>query len=370
MGFRNPFKGNTHTRGDYCVLIDIKTGKSIRLDSTTIANLEINYMHQFRIFAELSINDMYDLLNKQDLNSNIQVEIYQFDALENKTKRCFQVISVEKKRINTRTQIDFKLQDFISYALDNIFAAKTYSNVKLSDIFKDLIGSISPSIKTKFECDDTEVVREYAALTANKSALDFMLEETYKEGFYLFQDKETIYLKKYNNLLKFDKNEYIYTDRAKDQRYHYSIYEYNKVDLPANKLEDSNISLSYDPANKTMQIYEKNLKDINLKQDAENRQRTVAVKYKSQEILTESGVALKTVMSFLKENCIYAIIPGELKSTGLFRKFEVKITGNAYVQQETLGTDDKLSGDYVCLGYIDKLLFNTYFISYVLLGKL
>lgn len=370
MGYRNPFKGNTLTRGDYCILIDIKTKNKIKLDYTLISNLEINYMKQFRITGVLSINDMYDTLNKFDINSNIQVEIYQFDAMENKSKRCFQVTNVQKSRINTRTRIDFELQDYISYALDNIFVAKTFKNVKISDIFRELIGTISPSIPTKFDIDETTIVREFASLTANQSALDFILEEAYKEGFYLFQDKDTIYLKDCNGLLKFDKNKYIYTDRVKEPRYHYTIYEYNKLDLPANKLEDSNISLSYDPSNKSMKVYEQNLKDIGIKKDAENRQRTVAVKYKTQEILSDSGVALKTLLSFLKENCIYAIIPGELKSTGLFRKFEVKITGNAYVQQENLGTDDKLSGDYICLGYIDKLLYNTYYISYVLLGKL
>lgn len=369
------FDANVHCHGNFIKIQDVTSGEHIFLAGTNLGDLEISYLDDFNVFGVAKFTD-FGFEKYLNVSNDIHVIVYQKDPFKTEFFKEFVVTNFKRTRENNNNIITLYFRDLISYYLDRRFITKSYDKIKLSKIIKDTIESDEifgkfkeNRAKPKLEFDETLDFERFV-VTPNISFLQFIRKELKRQGFILFQDRGTIKLKNVKEI-KPEKIENIFRDKVGHggRYYHYQIYQYNVRDVSNDTQRAKTQTIAYDPSNKTMKVYGQNLDDSGLKKSKDNPQKTIGIQYNAQEYLNDNNLYNETYQSFIKTNLMDLVIPGNLTDISKFKLLNIQLAGNASFKELRELGDEKNSGEYICLGYIDKLLFNRYFITYTKVSR-
>lgn len=358
------------------ILTDKKSNKSINLNQLLLKNIEISYSG-VDIEGYIIIDDIADINNALELGSDVEIQLYFKDLFQKEYYRTFIITGKNTIKQGNKTLLQYSIRDIISYKLDNIFKAKSYNSVKISDIFQEFLQEVNEYItKDKLKIN-IEQSKERALYSVNPSVsfLDFITNDLEREGFIVYQTRDSINVKSARNLKvsNLSKQKYRYIDKTNNTFYQYKIFEYKQLNS-SNRFQPKTICLVYNPATKTMDKFQQNLSDISsdiqISKTTPKAQETSGVRYTTKEYLDDNSLYADTFKNFVRESGLEIIVSGDFTQSNQYNIIELKISGNINVKESQDKGDTSLSGNYIILKVVDKIVSGTTFIQKLILGRL
>lgn len=358
------------------ILTDKKSNKSINLNQLLLKNIEISYSG-VDIEGYIIIDDIADINNALELGSDVEIQLYFKDLFQKEYYRTFIITGKNTIKQGNKTLLQYSIRDIISYKLDNIFKAKSYNSVKISDIFQEFLQEVNEYItKDKLKIN-IEQSKERALYSVNPSVsfLDFITNDLEREGFIVYQTRNSINVKSARNLKvsNLSKQKYRYIDKTNNTFYQYKIFEYKQLNS-SNRFQPKTICLVYNPATKTMDKFQQNLSDISsdiqISKSTPKAQETSGVRYTTKEYLDDNSLYADTFKNFVRESGLEIIVSGDFTQSNQYNIIELKISGNINVKESQDKGDTSLSGNYIILKVVDKIVSGTTFIQKLILGRL
>lgn len=358
------------------ILTDKKSNKSINLNQLLLKNIEISYSG-VDIEGYIIIDDIADINNALELGSDVEIQLYFKDLFQKEYYRTFIITGKNTIKQGNKTLLQYSIRDIISYKLDNIFKAKSYNSVKISDIFQEFLQEVNEYItKDKLKIN-IEQSKERALYSVNPSVsfLDFITNDLEREGFIVYQTRDSINVKSARNLKisNLSKQKYRYIDKTNNTFYQYKIFEYKQLNS-SNRFQPKTICLVYNPATKTMDKFQQNLSDISsdiqISKSTPKAQETSGVRYTTKEYLDDNSLYADTFKNFVRESGLEIIVSGDFTQSNQYNIIELKISGNINVKESQDKGDTSLSGNYIILKVVDKIVSGTTFIQKLILGRL
>lgn len=358
------------------ILTDKKSNKSINLNQLLLKNIEISYSG-VDIEGYIIIDDIADINNALELGSDVEIQLYFKDLFQKEYYRTFIITGKNTIKQGNKTLLQYSIRDIISYKLDNIFKAKSYNSVKISDIFQEFLQEVNEYItKDKLKIN-IEQSKERALYSVNPSVsfLDFITNDLEREGFIVYQTRDSINVKTARNLKvsNLSKQKYRYIDKTNNTFYQYKIFEYKQLNS-SNRFQPKTICLVYNPATKTMDKFQQNLSDISsdiqISKSTPKAQETSGVRYTTKEYLDDDSLYADTFKNFVRESGLEIIVSGDFTQSNQYNIIELKISGNINVKESQDKGDTSLSGNYIILKVVDKIVSGTTFIQKLILGRL
>lgn len=358
------------------ILTDKKSNKSINLNQLLLKNIEISYSG-VDIEGYIIIDDIADINNALELGSDVEIQLYFKDLFQKECYRTFIITGKNTIKQGNKTLLQYSIRDIISYKLDNIFKAKSYNSVKISDIFREFLQEVNEYItKDKLKIN-IEQSKERALYSVNPSVsfLDFITNDLEREGFIVYQTRDSINVKSARNLKvsNLSKQKYRYIDKTNNTFYQYKIFEYKQLNS-SNRFQPKTICLVYNPATKTMDKFQQNLSDISsdiqISKSTPKAQETSGVRYTTKEYLDDNSLYADTFKNFVRESGLEIIVSGDFTQSNQYNIIELKISGNINVKESQDKGDTSLSGNYIILKVVDKIVSGTTFIQKLILGRL
>ena len=358
------------------ILTDKKSNKSINLNQLLLKNIEISYSG-VDIEGYIIIDDIADINNALELGSDVEIQLYFKDLFQKEYYRTFIITGKNTIKQGNKTLLQYSIRDIISYKLDNIFKAKSYNSVKISDIFREILQEVNEYItKDKLKIN-IEQSKERALYSVNPSVsfLDFITNDLEREGFIVYQTRDSINVKSARNLKvsNLSKQKYRYIDKTNNTFYQYKIFEYKQLNS-SNRFQPKTICLVYNPATKTMDKFQQNLSDISsdiqISKSTPKAQETSGVRYTTKEYLDDNSLYADTFKNFVRESGLEIIVSGDFTQSNQYNIIELKISGNINVKESQDKGDTSLSGNYIILKVVDKIVSGTTFIQKLILGRL
>lgn len=358
------------------ILTDKKSNKSINLNQLLLKNIEISYSG-VDIEGYIIIDDIADINNALELGSDVEIQLYFKDLFQKEYYRTFIITGKNTIKQGNKTLLQYSIRDIISYKLDNIFKAKSYNSVKISDIFREFLQEVNDYItKDKLKIN-IEQSKERALYSVNPSVsfLDFITNDLEREGFIVYQTRDSINVKSARNLKvsNLSKQKYRYIDKTNNTFYQYKIFEYKQLNS-SNRFQPKTICLVYNPATKTMDKFQQNLSDISsdiqISKSTPKAQETSGVRYTTKEYLDDNSLYADTFKNFVRESGLEIIVSGDFTQSNQYNIIELKISGNINVKESQDKGDTSLSGNYIILKVVDKIVSGTTFIQKLVLGRL
>ena len=358
------------------ILTDKKSNKSINLNQLLLKNIEISYSG-VDIEGYIIIDDIADINNALELGSDVEIQLYFKDLFQKEYYRTFIITGKNTIKQGNKTLLQYSIRDIISYKLDNIFKAKSYNSVKISDIFQEFLQEVNGYItKDKLKIN-IEQSKERALYSVNPSVsfLDFITNDLEREGFIVYQTRDSINVKSARNLKvsNLSKQKYRYIDKTNNTFYQYKIFEYKQLNS-SNRFQPKTICLVYNPATKTMDKFQQNLSDISsdiqISKSTPKAQETSGVRYTTKEYLDDNSLYADTFKNFVRESGLEIIVSGDFTQSNQYNIIELKISGNINVKESQDKGDTSLSGNYIILKVVDKIVSGTTFIQKLILGRL
>ena len=358
------------------ILTDKKSNKSINLNQLLLKNIEISYSG-VDIEGYIIIDDIADINNALELGSDVEIQLYFKDLFQKEYYRTFIITGKNTIKQGNKTLLQYSIRDIISYKLDNIFKAKSYNSVKISDIFREFLQEVNEYItKDKLKIN-IEQSKERSLYTVNPSVsfLDFITNDLEHEGFIVYQTRDSINVKSARNLKvsNLSKQKYRYIDKTNNTFYQYKIFEYKQLNS-SNRFQPKTICLVYNPATKTMDKFQQNLSDISsdiqISKSTPKAQETSGVRYTTKEYLDDNSLYADTFKNFVRESGLEIIVSGDFTQSNQYNIIELKISGNINVKESQDKGDTSLSGNYIILKVVDKIVSGTTFIQKLILGRL
>ena len=358
------------------ILTDKKSNKSINLNQLLLKNIEISYSG-VDIEGYIIIDDIADINNALELGSDVEIQLYFKDLFQKEYYRTFIITGKNTIKQGNKTLLQYSIRDIISYKLDNIFKAKSYNSVKISDIFQEFLQEVNEYItKDKLKIN-IEQSKERALYSVNPSVsfLDFITNDLEREGFIVYQTRDSINVKSARNLKvsNLSKQKYRYIDKTNNTFYQYKIFEYKQLNS-SNRFQPKTICLVYNPATKTMDKFQQNLSDISsdiqISKSTPKAQETSGVRYTTKEYLDDNSLYADTFKNFVRESGLEIIVSGDFTQSNQYNIIELKISGNINVKESQDKGDTSLSGNYIILKVVDKIVSGSTFIQKLILGRL
>ena len=358
------------------ILTDKKSNKSINLNQLLLKNIEISYSG-VDIEGYIIIDDIADINNALELGSDVEIQLYFKDLFQKEYYRTFIITGKNTIKQGNKTLLQYSIRYIISYKLDNIFKAKSYNSVKISDIFREFLQEVNEYItKDKLKIN-IEQSKERALYSVNPSVsfLDFITNDLEREGFIVYQTRDSINVKSARNLKvsNLSKQKYRYIDKTNNTFYQYKIFEYKQLNS-SNRFQPKTICLVYNPATKTMDKFQQNLSDISsdiqISKSTPKAQETSGVRYTTKEYLDDNSLYADTFKNFVRESGLEIIVSGDFTQSNQYNIIELKISGNINVKESQDKGDTSLSGNYIILKVVDKIVSGTTFIQKLILGRL
>lgn len=358
------------------ILTDKKSNKSINLNQLLLKNIEISYSG-VDIEGYIIIDDIADINNALELGSDVEIQLYFKDLFQKEYYRTFIITGKNTIKQGNKTLLQYSIRDIISYKLDNIFKAKSYNSVKISDIFREFLQEVNEYItkdKLKINIEQSKE-RSLYSVNPSVSFLDFITNDLEREGFVVFQTRDSINVKSARNLKvsNLSKQKYRYIDKTNNTFYQYKIFEYKQLNS-SNRFQPKTICLVYNPATKTMDKFQQNLSDISsdiqISKSTPKAQETSGVRYTTKEYLDDDSLYADTFKNFVRESGLEIIVSGDFTQSNQYNIIELKISGNINVKESQDKGDTSLSGNYIILKVVDKIVSGSTFIQKLILGRL
>ena len=358
------------------ILTDKKSNESINLNQLLLKNIEISYSG-VDIEGYIIIDDIADINNALELGSDVEIQLYFKDLFQKEYYRTFIITGKNTIKQGNKTLLQYSIRDIISYKLDNIFKAKSYNSVKISDIFQEFLQEVNEYItkdKLKINIEQSKE-RSLYSVNPSVSFLDFITNDLEREGFIVYQTRDSINVKSARNLKvsNLSKQKYRYIDKTNNTFYQYKIFEYKQLNS-SNRFQPKTICLVYNPATKTMDKFQQNLSDISsdiqISKSTPKAQETSGVRYTTKEYLDDNSLYADTFKNFVRESGLEIIVSGDFTQSNQYNIIELKISGNINVKESQDKGDTSLSGNYIILKVVDKIVSGTTFIQKLILGRL
>lgn len=358
------------------ILTDKKSNKSINLNQLLLKNIEISYSG-VDIEGYIIIDDIADINNALELGSDVEIQLYFKDLFQKEYYRTFIITGKNTIKQGNKTLLQYSIRDIISYKLDNIFKAKSYNSVKISDIFREFLQEVNEYItkdKLKINIEQSKE-RSLYSVNPSVSFLDFITNDLEREGFVVFQTRDSINVKSARNLKvsNLSKQKYRYIDKTNNTFYQYKIFEYKQLNS-SNRFQPKTICLVYNPATKTMDKFQQNLSDISsdiqISKSTPKAQETSGIRYTTKEYLDDDSLYADTFKNFVRESGLEIIVSGDFTQSNQYNIIELKISGNINVKESQDKGDTSLSGNYIILKVVDKIVSGSTFIQKLILGRL
>ena len=358
------------------ILTDKKSNKSINLNQLLLKNIEISYSG-VDIEGYIIIDDIADINNALELGSDVEIQLYFKDLFQKEYYRTFIITGKNTIKQGNKTLLQYSIRDIISYKLDNIFKAKSYNSVKISDIFREFLQEVNEYItkdKLKINIEQSKE-RSLYSVNPSVSFLDFITNDLEREGFIVYQTRDSINVKSARNLKvsNLSKQKYRYIDKTNNTFYQYKIFEYKQLNS-SNRFQPKTICLVYNPATKTIDKFQQNLSDISsdiqISKSTPKAQETSGVRYTTKEYLDDDSLYADTFKNFVRESGLEIIVSGDFTQSNQYNIIELKISGNINVKESQDKGDTSLSGNYIILKVVDKIVSGSTFIQKLILGRL
>ena len=123
-----------------------------------------------------------------------------------------------------------------------------------------------------------------------------------------------------------------------------------------------------------MDKFQQNLSDISsdiqISKSTPKAQETSGVRYTTKEYLDDNSLYADTFKNFVRESGLEIIVSGDFTQSNQYNIIELKISGNINVKESQDKGDTSLSGNYIILKVVDKIVSGTTFIQKLILGRL
>lgn len=357
------------------IYIDEETAKKLNLKENYIEIInewvldhEVLYKrNDVKIIGYISIRDTIDLTAKIDLNK-AKIQIYMIDIYENHCSRMFNITNF-KEEADTTKLINIKLQDDISYILENTYLSKSFNGKSrvsaIKEYFNELkITNLITSRKLKMELEDDGDTSAFT-IGRDDNALNVFQKLLKNVGFIMYQDREGLKIKKRDNLLpgKLETEKDIYKDAEFNNYYKNKIFDSEVILMDKEKANQigKQKSLYFDYKTKSMKEYsdKEYLGQTSINKDGRDFRDTVGTKIHYQNKVDESGYKADVQEELLKMSQMIISVVG-LIDRNINKVIQIEMLGNKSYVDGYMEGNVPTSGKYLVFSIIDKYLNGKY----------
>lgn len=344
------------------------------IDKELIQDYAVNW-EGFSIYGHLVINDIYDIINTTDLKPNDEIVISYTDVYDKLFARNYNIVSTYEKFEQDSKLLRINFRDVISSKLERIYIDKSYEETKLSEVFTEYFNKYAAPLISGYPInlhfENTTELRHKYCIPKDRNFLEFINLELYKEGYFLYQDKQDIYLTKGVTV---PEHNYPYKQVPPHDVYGFNIISYR---LKFNNLENKEIPRSkffvYNPAGKTMDHYDETFSSYKerlkiVKNNITDEQEfEVTEKFRTQEYLVDNTYFY--YYPHMNNSILEIVVPGNIEYSKIYRIMQVDMAGNRNSLTSQKTGNIKLSGKYKCFRVQDKLVNGKRFIQKLFLYR-
>lgn len=323
-----------------------------------IYSAEIMYTNNSpKVLCELTLLDLYALNMLLDWKDSL-VKITYTDVFNESFEKEFKILNV-KERISDENEkiLTLELQDVFSYTLENSYTTKSFTG-NVVDALTDFISELGLSNHDiDFTTSDAEL---NFAVPLHMNNLEFFEKEIQKYGFVMYQTKDKIFLKSYDDLTPslLEENDpgKPYLNATSNQMYKNRIHEILPQHNQRNNTPPISRGIAYDITKKKMVYEEANsIDELVLNTNTNNLQETIGKRDLYQTHLNFDDLRLKMKNSFMEQHEMVIIVNGYYKND-LNQLYELELRGNKSTSDLHSMGDMILGGHWVSHKITDKII--------------
>lgn len=338
---------------------------TIKIDDVEIfphmlKSLEMSYSNNTPVIkGRLIFDDLFDINRIVDIYK-AKFEVIFTDIFGVVVEKEFVLINA-KEEFKKDKIVMLEIQDKFSHILKESFMTKSYP--KDSDFKTALLEFVD-----KLELSDFEIIfsekefpkSEGFVVPRNISNLDFFINMFYHDGFYFYQDKESVKVIHHTDLsidkLPNNDDEHVYTDQHLNQYYKTKIIDLDISYYNQHKILPKVTSFAYDPLTKSVQKTDNNDKSPYFTGDnTEIEQHDFGRMSIFQHHLNFDNHDILMRDSYFEQSQIDIIVNGYC-SNDLYQIYDVQLKGIRGAQESQDKGNQLLNGKYISLGITDKII--------------
>lgn len=337
----------------------VKIG-TIDLVVDTIISLEMCYKNNTpKVTGKLLIDDLYSLNLLVDWTT-IDIEINYTDIKSQLMTKKFKPVLIEEfEHSNYKKAIQINLQDMFSYKLEHSFLSKGFSGT-VSEALTAYMTKLELT-ETLTEFTETELIENFV-VPKNVNNLDFFIEKFSQQGYYFFQNRESVLLKSLSDLSidSLEIKEDLFTNDT-DNKYYKNRIIASKVNFNDRKsIGDKKRTVMFNNESKTI-IYN-NLNDkseFSLNDNLSEIQNTDGFEEITQQHLSENDHNKKIRDSLIKQNQLEIVVNG-FSENKVNQVFNIFLKGNISTSETQILGNLTVSGKYISNIIIDKIVGDSF----------
>lgn len=337
------------------------TVAGLKLAKEVIISLEMAYSNKTpRVIGELVFKDMYDM-NLQVDWKGASVSVMYMDLYDKILNKEFRVLDVrESLTENNEKSITLELQDLFSFTLEKSYLPKSFTKDIIAAFDEYLVElGIKPYPNHTFDFSSSSHNNSFTT-PYNMTNLHWFENELIRYGYVLYQTKDKICLKTYDDLIpsKFPPNDpgKPYKDGTDNQLYKNKIYELIPKHVQLKKTPPITRIYAYDIKSKKIQFNEHNtISDLILNDDTANIQETVGKIDVYQTHLNFDENKLRMREKFMSQYEIEIIVNGYFKND-LNQIYDLDLRGFKGSIESTNKGNMILGGKWVSSKVVDKII--------------
>lgn len=333
-------------------------------------------LYELGMTGSIKFTDSFDIANKLvNFNGTNKIKFRITDFLGTDFNKEFVIIGVMDTGVGERFKtIDLFFRDEISYKLSNTYLSKSFTDTPINSFKKYLthlgIDDIIKSTNLAYDIVDTSTSDTFV-VPQNISVLEYFTEIFNSENIRIWLDRNQLHIKELipSELtpLTYQNSKVVYTNNTLNNDYVFKIHEY-KMDkfmvqnLNQNRPIQRNFRYEF---NKEIIDDTKNLKDVfaDLKLndlDVSDLQQTIGEQYNSQVAYATKLHEFSLAETYLNNNIISIVIPGNFENTNVGSVVEIDLRGNIGFEESQLNGDVVNNGKYIITNTQDLLAGSKY----------
>ena len=342
--------------------------EELKLDARDVREINIRW-GGLVVRGDVTINDLYDAINTTSIKPGTQFVLDYTDPHNDKHKRKFEVLAANERKEQDNKYMTFHFQDVISLTLERTYMAKSWAETTLTEVinfmFKEIpIDPLLAAEKMTKEFDQTPNKRKNFIVPTHMNFLDFIQAEVAKEGWFFYQFRDKIFLKKDGTI---GPHAYPYKQVSSNDVYGFKVMSYRCKHFngeTTGRLPKTEY-WCFDKTTKSMIKHKKYFEDYKNDWKKSTTMRnfdfTKGTRVQTWEYIHDNTEFANMVY---KENTVLEIVvPGNVKYNLLWRDMDLQLEGGKMSKTTSNRGDVVLSGIYNCFKIEDKFLFGAHFIQ-------
>lgn len=332
----------------------------IELVHDAIISMEFSYKNDSPIvMGKILINDLYDMSQLVDWKS-IDVQVLYVDMKSESTEKRFRITQIkEYEHSNYKKAFQLCVQDTFSYKLKHSFLSRGF-NTSIINAFQQYLDYLDLN---DFDTDFSSMTTtESFTVPKSMNNLDFFINKFKMNGYYLYQNQDSICVKSLSDLSvnSLPENDGLFTNETDNQYYKNRIIASRTHLNDRERVIPKTRSLAFDVNSKKF-LYESNndKTSLSLNDDIDDIQDDVGFRDVYQQHLNfdEHNVMIRD--SFLSQNGIELVVNGFKKNT-LNQIYDVHLRGNVSTTETQMKGNIIMNGKYVSKRINDKIIGDSF----------